>query len=108
MTTFLSYPAEHANVVVAVQTVQREGNRSRDRIIAEVLEQMLSPVQKTTIMYGARLSYNQLVYYLELMLKLGLVSNTTGIEGTNRTIWVTTEKGRKYLDAYETIRAVSR
>ena len=108
MTTFLSYRARHAKVVVAVQTVQRDANRSRDQIIAEVLEQMLSPVQKTSVMYGAKVSYSQLAYYLELLLRWGLISTTTGVDGTNRTFFVTTEKGRKYIDAYETIRAVSR
>lgn len=68
-------------------------NRSRNEIIAEMLDTVQTPSRITAVMYNARLSYTQLKYYQNLLLDKGLVTQTMGK-------WVITEKGRAFLKAY--------
>lgn len=68
-------------------------NRTRNEIIAEMLESIVSPSPKTAMMYGARLSYAQLKHYHDYLTERGLVTQVDGL-------WVATEKGRSFLRAY--------
>lgn len=58
-----------------------------------MLKSMQAPVLQTYIMYQARLSYDQLKKYHNLLIKKKMIRETDGK-------WVATEKGRSYLDAY--------
>ena len=51
-------------------------NRSREEIAANMLAFASEPVKKTTIMYQACLSYDQLKLYLGLLRKKGLIDIT--------------------------------
>ncbi len=72
-------------------------NRSREEIAANMLAFASEPVKKTTIMYQACLSYDQLKLYLGLLRKKGL------IDITEDGLWVTTGKGRSFIKDYETV-----
>lgn len=108
------------------QIVRVEGssNRTREQIIAEMLESLRAPVRKTTVMYGARLSYNQLRLYHAILLSRGLVAKAGSAKnraasldpedsdgehkkGRDDGLWVATERGRQYLEAYATLRAIA-
>lgn len=70
-------------------------NRSRDEIIANMLASVESPSPKTAMMYRARLSYSQLKYYHNLLISKGLVTQVGKL-------WVMTEKGKAFQQAYLT------
>ena len=78
-------------------------NRSREIITSQILELCLSPVKKTTIMYGAALSYAQLQLYLTRLQELELIGEINK-EGTG--YWLITSRGREYLKAYETVKKI--
>lgn len=69
--------------------------RSRQDIVADILELLKEPTVKTRVMYGANLSYSQLQYYIELLEAGGLIQNI----GYNK--WVSTERGRRLLELYK-------
>lgn len=75
-------------------------NRSREEIVASVLEALLSPSNKTTAMYKARLSYTQLCYYFGVLLDRELIAKRK--DG----MWIITEKGREYIAAYTRIKEI--
>ena len=72
-------------------------NRSREEILADMLSVAIEPVNKTAIMYRAKLSYEQLKDYLSYMVDRQMIETTK--EGT----WATTEKGKTYLASYQLI-----
>ena len=72
-------------------------NRSREEILADMLSVAIEPVNKTAIMYKAKLSYEQLKDYLSYMVDRQMIETTK--EGT----WATTEKGKTYLASYQLI-----
>ena len=73
----------------------REPNRSREDIVASILEIVLSPEKQTIIMYKANLSFSQLKSYMRLVQKTGLAERI----GEDR-LWMITDKGREYLQIY--------
>ena len=74
-------------------------NRSREQIIAEMLELVTEPSKQTAIMFRANLSYTQLKSYLSFLSEKQLATQQEGM-------WVATEKGRKYLAAYSAVRKI--
>ncbi len=68
-------------------------NRSRNKIISDILELLETPRLKTSVMFKASLSYSQLKSYHKILLEKGLVEEIQGK-------WVSTDKGRAYLEAY--------
>lgn len=80
-------------------------HRSRWDIMASVLSAATAGKTKTYIMRKCNLSYRQLQTYLNLLRERGLLR-----EGSNRgksnpgKIFVTTDKGRVFLKAYDNLR----
>jgi predicted transcriptional regulator len=72
--------------------------RSRDDIIASILQATIEKQIRTKIMYKTYLPYKQLKEYLLLLLENSLLEYQQG-EQTYRT----TEKGRRLLDIYNQI-----
>ena len=70
--------------------------RSRTDIISQMLEAANGGASKTKIMYTAYLSFAQLKEYLSMMIENDLLEY---IEGERK--YRTTEKGLKYLRAYD-------
>lgn len=68
-------------------------NRSREEIVSSILEAATFPVNKTSIMYRARLSYSQLTWYFVFLQDKGLIAGNKGM-------WTVTDKGRDYMHAY--------
>jgi predicted transcriptional regulator len=72
--------------------------RSRQDIVAAILDIAKHGTIKTRIMYRAFLSYPQLKDYLDLLLKNGLLEHNA-----SENVYSTTERGMQYLDTYKKI-----
>lgn len=76
----------------------KENLRGRFDILADMVRICTEETRKTSVMYKAGLSYEQLCRYLEELEGKGLIVKTTR---DNAAFYYTTEKGREFLDAYE-------
>lgn len=76
--------------------------KRRDKlfIIAEILEIAREGTLKTQIMYRANLSFTQLNQYLKLLTEIKLLEV---IKKNDKSIYVITEKGMKFLQNYREI-----
>jgi predicted transcriptional regulator len=61
-----------------------------------MLESLLSPVRKTAIMYGARLSYNQLHFYHAVLVDAGLVTKASSGAAGGQETWATTARAMAF------------
>ena len=75
---------------------RRRPYRNRIEIAAGILEIAKSGSRKTRIMYLGNLSFDLLQKYLDMLVKLGLLSVRNGDEK----IYVATEKGREFLEDF--------
>ena len=80
-------------------------NRSREEILAKMLETCLFPVKRTTIIYGAALSFAQLKMYMQLLDRTQLIEQVE-VEGVSH--YVATTKGKEFLKAYQTVNQIIR
>jgi predicted transcriptional regulator len=71
-------------------------NRSRYEITASIMQDCLSPRGKTHIMYKNSLSFAQANAYLNLLIRLGLLTQ-------ENSRYETTDKGRQYITAYDNL-----
>ncbi|MEM2514646.1 MAG: winged helix-turn-helix domain-containing protein [Nitrososphaerota archaeon] len=72
--------------------------RGRIEIVAEILEATRKGTQKTQIMYQAGLSFSQLTYYIDILLKSGLIQK---FEKERRVLYKITSKGVQFLKCYK-------
>jgi predicted transcriptional regulator len=68
-------------------------------IIASILNEANRGARKTRIMYRCNLSHKQLQAYLKLLLGMGLLESPSDL-------FKTSVKGRKFVDAYRTLKAL--
>ena len=68
-------------------------------IIANILNEARGGARKTRIMYRCNLSHRQLQAYLKLLLGMELLASQSDL-------FKTTVKGRKFVDAYRTLKAL--
>ena len=73
-------------------------SRDSQEIIAEILRGSLSSVNLTRIIYKVCLTYAQTKKYLQLLQKNDLIKYDNKIK-----LYVTTDKGKKYLQIYDEI-----
>lgn len=69
--------------------------RSKHVIAADILKLTKEPKLKTHVMYSANLSFSQSQYYFNILASAGLIQNV------DDNMWVTTEKGRKFVQLFE-------
>jgi len=74
------------------------GNRESLDIIDLILLVCLSGTMKTHVMYKCNLNSRQVQDYLELLLKFQLLEKRETEE--KRTIYQTTDRGRRFIEAY--------
>jgi predicted transcriptional regulator len=72
-------------------------SRPKEEIVASILMAAYEPVNRTRLMYRARLSYRQIIVYLEMLERKQLIFRT------ERGQWITTDIGRVYVNQYERI-----
>lgn len=93
--------------------IERRGspNKRRDRhdIVVEILKTAMDGKIKTHIMYKAKLSYDQVNKYLELLSRRGLLENYTVRRRNNDLrVYRTTQKGLQLIKDFETVKNVWR
>jgi predicted transcriptional regulator len=76
------------------------GNRESLDIIDLILIVCVSGTMKTHVMYKCNLNSKQLQQYMNFMLSRKLISTSEEEEDIKRTIYVTTDRGRKLMAAY--------
>ena len=70
--------------------------RTRRDIISTMLKEAREGTLPTPLMYAAKVSYTQLVRYLETL-------NDEGLLEKRGRLWFTTEKGLRYLTMFEAL-----
>jgi len=83
-------------------------HRSRIDIIANILNAAEGGAKKTHIMYRCNLSFRQLHVYLDLLVERGLLKSTPRRKAENieSKVYETTAKGKAFIQAYRSIRAI--
>jgi predicted transcriptional regulator len=74
--------------------------RGRLEIIYEILSICQKPTQKTRILYGCNLSYEQLSRYMKYLTSRDLLCSIVVDE---KKLYQVTEKGRTFLERYESL-----
>jgi len=94
--------------LVQVEKKLSLSHRSRVDIIANILRAANSGARKTHIMYKCNLSFKQLHAYLAFLKDRKLLKSvpTRAGEKTDSYTYETTAKGRAFLQAYGSIRAL--
>ncbi len=87
--------AEFAN-----RSVLGWGNRGWLEIIDLILAVCEKGALKTHIMYKCNLNSKQIQQYMDFVMSRGLIVKTQEDEDPHRSIYVTTERGRKFIQAY--------
>jgi len=77
--------------------------RSPIDIISDVLKVTKEPKSKTFVMYQARLNYDMLKKYLNITTRNGFVKE---FKSSERTSFVITDKGLKFLRIHERLRTM--
>jgi len=81
-------------------------HRSRMDIIANILGVSDEGAKKTHIMYKCNLSFRQLHAYLNLLIDKRLLRKVGREESSRQELYVTTSKGKAFLQAYKSIKAL--
>jgi predicted transcriptional regulator len=80
-------------------------NRGSLEIINTMLNVSMNGMIKTQIMYRCNLNSKQLQGYLNLLLKWGLLDRKESLV-TRRSIYTSTERGRKFVSTYAELSAL--
>jgi predicted transcriptional regulator len=98
MGSFEARLAEHSDL--PNKSVLGWGNRGWLEIIDLMLEVCERGALKTHVMYKCNLNSKQLQQYMDFMLSRNLVAMSEEGGDVRRTVFVTTERGRKLMAAY--------
>ena len=79
--------------------MRMDTKRSREDLVANILEITSSPVNQTTIMFKANLSFSQLKFYMEFLQRQQFMEKKEGK-------WVTTVRGREYPRCYAELQRI--
>lgn len=82
------------------QSVMGWGNRGWVEIIETILETCNEGALKTHIMYRCNLNSKQIAQYLRFLENYQLIESIKNNPSSKRPLFMTTELGKKYMDAY--------
>jgi len=90
------------------QTKRRVGNSNRGRldITADILEASYGGARKTYLMYRCNMSFRQLKYYLDFLLRKELLCMVAGDVSSNHSLFEITDKGKEFLKSYKGLKAL--
>jgi predicted transcriptional regulator len=74
--------------------------------MADILEASQSGVKKTYLMYRCNMSFRQLKYYLEFLLRKDLIHRVTDDGNCNPGLFKITSKGKDFLKVYNGLRSL--
>jgi predicted transcriptional regulator len=91
-----------------VESKKGSGNSHRGRldIIADILEASYCEARKTYLMYRCNMSFKQLKYYLDFLLRKELLDTIAEDVNPNSGLFKITDKGKMFLDAYKGLKAL--
>ena len=91
-----------------VKTKKRLSNSNRGRLdlIADILETSQGGVKKTCLMYRCNLSFRQLKYYSDFMLRKELLRVVADDVNSDHGLFETTDKGKEFLKTYTCLKAL--
>ena len=81
-------------------------HRASFDLIADILETSRGGVKKTYLMNHCNLSFVQLKYYLDFVLKKGLLFIAAKDVDLNHGLFETTDKGKEFLKIYNRLKAL--
>jgi len=85
---------------VGYRSVLGWGNRGWLEIIDLILQVSEQGALKTHVMYKCNLNSKQVQQYLDFVLTRGLVRSSQDPQDPRRTLYATTDMGRKFMQAY--------
>jgi predicted transcriptional regulator len=95
-----------SNLLVNAKKRSSGSHRGRLDIIADILDASFGGVKKTYLMYRCNLSFKQLKYYLKFLLNKRLLHVVADDKGSNPGLFEITDKGKKFLKAYEGLKGL--
>lgn len=81
-------------------------HRGRLDIIADILDASCGGVKKTYLMYRCNLSFRQLKYYLNFLLKNALLRAAVQNGDRDPGLFEVTDKGKEFVKAYRRLTAL--
>ena len=95
-------------IELLAKTKRRLSNSNRGRLdlMADILETSQSGVKKTCLMYRCNLSFRQLKYYSDFMLRKELLRIVADDVNSDRGLFKTTDKGKEFLKTYTCLKAL--
>jgi predicted transcriptional regulator len=111
MNAYTQYVEQSGSEVECSHLVQAEKEaefavRGRIDIIADILRQTKHGAKKTRVMYSCNLSFRQLRVYLNFLVRKGFLSSNSVAENPGSVMFMTTERGLDFLEAYDSLQAV--
>src|SRR5215470_4562931 len=95
-------------MVFPASTLLGWGNRGSSDIIDLILRICEEGALKTHIMYQCNLNSKQVEEYLNFLLTRNLVSQTQQTQNPRRPLYLTTDRGGRFLAAYDELEAILR
>ena len=91
-----------------IKTKKRFSNSNRGRLdlMADILEASQGRVKKTCLMYRCNLSFRQLKYYSNFMLRKKLLRIVADNVNSDHGLLETTDKGKEFLKTYMCLKAL--
>lgn len=80
--------------------------RGRIDIVGSILKVCIKDDTKTHIMYECNLNYEQVEYYLRLLVNRRLLEKRARLPDSKRYVYRTTELGHKCLEAYKQFKEI--
>jgi len=94
------------NLLVESGKSSSNSHRGSLDIIADILEASYCETRKTYLMYRCNMSFKQLKYYLDFLLRNELLHTVTENVDPNPGLFKITDKGKMFLRAYKGLKAL--
>ena len=94
------------SLLVESRKSSSNSNRGRLDIIADILEASYCETRKTYLMYRCNMSFKQLKYYLDFLLRKELLHTLAEDVNSNPGLFKITDKGKMFLKAYKGLKAL--
>jgi predicted transcriptional regulator len=96
------------NLLVESGKSSSNSHRGSLDIIADILEASYCETKKTYLMYRCNMSFKQLKYYLDFLLRKELLHTIVKDVDPNPRLFKITNKGKEFLKAYKGLKALVR
>jgi predicted transcriptional regulator len=98
--------ARDDNLLLEIKKGNNNSHRGSLDIIADILEASFSETKKTYLMYQCNMSFKQLKYYLEFLLRKELLYAVSKDANSDFDFFKITDKGKEFLKVYKGLKAL--